>query len=475
MPRNYPSLQQGPMIPNQPLGTARATKPNIYYNSIKKNYGEYAFVSLGEIINNFTAHYVGEGKLLPNTLLKGDIIFHANRALQELSYDTLRSCKSLEIEVCPSLRVPLPHDYVNYTKLTSVDSNGIEHIIYPTRHTSNPFAIEQNDDCVDCKDTAATYADGKDGFLKEQQIECDAGDVTCTFANPVSDNELDYSIFGENLLGANQVYQAFLPGGVAHYFSNSQRSDYWEAWTASVDNYCLCLQSSGSEDNCGEQNSQGWTAFIEYSVAGNGGLNMTANMGNRAGWSGLTSSINTSIGRGQAVNGDWQEFTNNVTSSFASSNTWDNYRGSGSNQVAIDQSTTTNLSVDADNYFQNTGERFGIQPEHAQANGSYFIDCHRGMIHFSSNLSGKTVIIHYLSDHRGRKYEQIIPKFAEEAMYKWIAYGCLSSRIDIPEYVIQRFKKERFAETRKAKIRISNIKIEEISQIMRNRSKWIKH
>ena len=36
-------------------------------------------------------------------------------------------------------------------------------------------------------------------------------------------------------------------------------------------------------------------------------------------------------------------------------------------------------------------------------------------------------------------------------------------------------KKERFAEQRKAKLRLSNIKIEELAQIMRGKSKWIKH
>ena len=68
-----------------------------------------------------------------------------------------------------------------------------------------------------------------------------------------------------------------------------------------------------------------------------------------------------------------------------------------------------------------------------------------------------------------------MPKLAEEAIYKWIAYGCLSAKIGIPENVIQRYKREKFAETRKAKIRLSNIKIEEISQIMRGKSKFIKH
>ena len=63
----------------------------------------------------------------------------------------------------------------------------------------------------------------------------------------------------------------------------------------------------------------------------------------------------------------------------------------------------------------------------------------------------------------------------KEAIYKWIAYGCLIARVGIPEYVIARFKKEKFAETRKAKLRLSNIKLEEITQILRGKSKRIKH
>ena len=60
-------------------------------------------------------------------------------------------------------------------------------------------------------------------------------------------------------------------------------------------------------------------------------------------------------------------------------------------------------------------------------------------------------------------------------MYKSIIHGIISSRINTPEHVIQRFKKEKFAETRKAKLRLSNIKLEEITQILRGKSKQIKH
>jgi len=68
-----------------------------------------------------------------------------------------------------------------------------------------------------------------------------------------------------------------------------------------------------------------------------------------------------------------------------------------------------------------------------------------------------------------------VHKFAEEAMYKYIAYAILSTRANTQEYLVQRFKKERFAEIRKAKLRLSNIKLEEITQILRGKSKHIKH
>ena len=42
--------------------------------------------------------------------------------------------------------MPLPHDYVNYTKLSWSDASGIKHPLYKTNSTSNPFQILQNDD-----------------------------------------------------------------------------------------------------------------------------------------------------------------------------------------------------------------------------------------------------------------------------------------------------------------------------------------
>ena len=89
-------------------------------------------------------------------------------------------------------------------------------------------------------------------------------------------------------------------------------------------------------------------------------------------------------------------------------------------------------------------------------------------------MAGETVTLKYVSDGLGTDAEMVVHKFCEEACYKWIAYGILSTRSNIPEYIVQRFKKERFAETRKAKIRLSNIKIEEFTQVLKGIGKQIK-
>ena len=95
------------------------------------------FITLENIINQFIIAYVGEDKLI-SKIKRLDVVFHAQRALQELSFDTFKSTKSREITVQPSLCTALPGDYVNYTKISWVDSSGIKHPLYPTNRTSNP-------------------------------------------------------------------------------------------------------------------------------------------------------------------------------------------------------------------------------------------------------------------------------------------------------------------------------------------------
>jgi len=157
-----------------------------------------------------------------------------------------------------------------------------------------------------------------------------------------------------------------------------------------------------------------------------------------------------------------------VSPDLIDTDTWSSYKSATSSE-------NNNDDYEDDTYWPLDGERYGLDPQHAQVNGSFYIDCKSGKIHFSSNVSGKTIILDYISDSLGTEDEMQVHKFAEEAIYKWIAYGILSSRNNIPEYIINRYRREKFAETRKAKLRLSNLKLEELTQILRGKSKHIKH
>ncbi len=121
------------------------------------------------------------------------------------------------------------------------------------------------------------------------------------------------------------------------------------------------------------------------------------------------------------------------------------------------------------------GQRYGLNPETSQSNGWFTIDEREGKFSFSSNLSGQLIILEYISDGLSVDYDMRIPKMAEEAIYMHIAYSLLANRLNVPEYIVARFKKDRRAALRNAKIRLSNIKLDEFVQVMRNQSKWIKH
>ena len=113
-----------------------------YYQG--QDLGNYQFISVNDIVSQFMISYVGENKIIPK-IKPVDVSFHAMRALQELSFDTFKSIKAQQITVPSTLTMPLPHDYVNYTKISTVDSSGIKHPLYHTKHTSNPYQILQDE------------------------------------------------------------------------------------------------------------------------------------------------------------------------------------------------------------------------------------------------------------------------------------------------------------------------------------------
>lgn len=153
---------------------------------------------------------------------------------------------------------------------------------------------------------------------------------------------------------------------------------------------------------------------------------------------------------------------------------WDKSSYSTNTPLPVNGSWTWNNNPDLIGMYA-YGRRYGIEPEMAQANGTFYVDKLNGVIRFSSDLREKIVTLRYISDGLAVDSDMTVHKFAIDAIYKYIIHAILSVRANTPEYIIARYKKELSAAKRNAKIRLSNIKSALISQIMKNQSKWIKH
>ena len=123
----------------------------------------------------------------------------------------------------------------------------------------------------------------------------------------------------------------------------------------------------------------------------------------------------------------------------------------------------------------NWGRLYGLDPQYSQANGWFGINERDGKFTFSSNVVDKLIVLEYVSDGLAYDMDTRVPKMAEDALYAYILYNILSTRPTTQEYIVQRLKKEKRAKLRNAKIRLSNIKLDQIVQVMRGKSKWIKH
>lgn len=111
---------------------------------VEENYGSYAYIKLYDVVNNFMTAYVGTDKIISD-IKRTDVIFHAKRGLQEFSYDVLKSIKSQELTIPPSLNVVIPQDYVNYVKISRIDEGGVKHIIYPGMLSGTPYTTPIQD------------------------------------------------------------------------------------------------------------------------------------------------------------------------------------------------------------------------------------------------------------------------------------------------------------------------------------------
>ena len=557
------------------IGHFDGTQFDYYYGN---DYGNYQFVPLEEIIYNFQNIFVGEDKLIPK-LRRIDIAYHAQRALAELSFDTFKSIKSQQIVLPPSLQMILPHDYVNYTRLTWVDDSGIEHPIYRTNGTSNPFQIRQHTDGTYdfpenfevvlngsfanfTTDNSATYGASNTGGINGKDLPDDwittpavvavglGSDVTvhngalsfnhssgqsaiaphgkamaCWQLLDVSDLEfINISANGvttaENAANAAGVTGPVeIQAGVDLDVTNAVGYPAGQTGTAnSAGTYSLPagtlrfgLSTSPGDTNMFpdtlpanlypgpySQNQhpdifdvphQGGFAYQEWS-AGDSGVKSIGAI-NVSQYNQLYLLITSFVPFDQHPQGLLLEtlLVNNtidditVTNAYPvtnlqtaqgnsgpnNSSTWDTFKSS----TTVDKSTT--YSYDDHNFNTLAGERYGIDPQHAQTNGSFYIDERMGKIHFSSNISGKDVILDYISDSLGTEKEMQVHKLAEDAMYKHILHDVMMSLRGVGRGQLAMYKKDKFAAVRKAKLRLSNIKLEEITQVLRGKSKWIKH
>ena len=139
----------------------------------------------------------------------------------------------------------------------------------------------------------------------------------------------------------------------------------------------------------------------------------------------------------------------------------------------IDQNNTNVFSRD---WWKLTyGQRYGLEPQVSQTNGWFQINEREGKFTFSSDLANKLIVLEYISDGLSYDIDSKVPKMAEDALYAYINHSILSTKANVPEYIVQRYQREKSAKLRNAKIRLSNIKLDEIVQVMRGKSKWIKN
>lgn len=108
------------------------------------NWGNYQYVSLSDLVNNFVMFYSGENELIHNES-RVKILFHMKRCIQELNYDALKEVRALELSVDEQLRFPFPKDYVNFVRV-SLLKNGTLFPLQENRQTMSTRAYLQAND-----------------------------------------------------------------------------------------------------------------------------------------------------------------------------------------------------------------------------------------------------------------------------------------------------------------------------------------
>ena len=435
-------------------------------------FGNYQFVSLEDIINTFLVAYVGENKII-SKIKRTDVAFHAQRALAELSFDTLKSVKSYELEVPPSLTLSLPQDYIHYTAISLVDNDGIKRRLYPLSKTSNPIAYQQNDDGT-LKFETNTWKNNISGHpLQDKYLEYGITKSYDSFGNQiVSDNDFvsktplqQYEVETRvNVTGATRVNPGNGANNTNYVFYTGNPNSAFDMQILFHGDY-PDIAVGQAVFGPGIPPNTTVASVFETTTGNYRGTSITIT--NPEYEADLL--LDTPTGTAGRPETTMQKNTQVIVVDLnTKSESWGRYK-------KHNPTTTEVKEYEDNNRWQAEGRRYGIDPQYSQDNGSYYINDNSGLIHFSSGINGKTVVLDYISDSLGTEKEMKVHKFAEQAMYMCIAYSILSTMANIQEYVVRRFKKDRFAAVRQAKLRLSNLKLEELTQILRGKSKQIKH
>lgn len=190
--------------------------------AIADNYGSYSYLSLDDVINNFLTAYVGQDKVV-QTVKRSDVLFHARRAMQELSYDTLPSAKSMELTISPNLTVPIPQDYVNYVRLAWSDANGVLHTIYPLNGLSgNPTELPaQDSQGVPTQDAFSNNLQAAQSLIEEKWAAANNKDLSGNY-DPYNNNGVYDYVWWKQAYGQRYGLQPST-SQTNGYFSINQR------------------------------------------------------------------------------------------------------------------------------------------------------------------------------------------------------------------------------------------------------------
>ena len=131
-----------------------------------------------------------------------------------------------------------------------------------------------------------------------------------------------------------------------------------------------------------------------------------------------------------------------------------------------------------DNYYTFYGRKFGLTPSDSNGVGTFILDNNAGIIYLDSQTNqDDLVILTYISDgieNNDDLANVFIPKLAEDAVYANVLYSITKLMPSLGS-VAGLYKKEAYAKMKNAKIRLMDLRPAEMKNVMRNKSKWIKH